>query len=256
MSGRARVALALRLLLLTLTLAGGVGLGFVTQRNWHPGSGWVILMIIVTTCGSILDQAIRLVAKARAPKSREVREALSEALKRAIDLVSNHTGYDHRSIGLTVWRVRGWPGFKYLDRAHTERWFDYPPPSGIRWTAGKGLIGSCWAEKHEQHGDLVALAKRYPHGNGLTQERYLKLKAKDQHMGLSFEEFGEMIGKYGEVFVVPMTTGKGKFLGCVAVDIPVEQCNAATVATKFQTDEVRQVLSAAAVAARRVLKKT
>lgn len=85
--------------------------------------------------------------------------------------------------------------------------------------SGEGpVIGVCWQDASLCHRDLRQLAKKYGQ-NGrkqthaqITREEFDALPAEEK-MGLRFEDFRRIIGKYAEVLAVPMYDRNEKLIG-------------------------------------------
>ena len=73
---------------------------------------------------------------------------------------------------------------------------------GIRWTRGKGAIGRCWATNSPQYIDVDCHFAQYA---GYDADRWSTL-SEDERIGLSFEDFQQLEGKYGTVAAMPITS--------------------------------------------------
>lgn len=58
-------------------------------------------------------------------------------------LVERETDLPRECIGVHVWKIRGFRGFRRLERRATFVPIDRPPTS-ITWRKGKGVLGQCW----------------------------------------------------------------------------------------------------------------
>lgn len=92
----------------------------------------------------------------------------------------------------------------------------YVPPSGIRWTKGKGVIGKCWALGKDVGRNLAA---EFGGLAGIQKDDWEAMPA-DFREGLTFEEFERTWDLIGCVVAVPIAAPSGAYLGCVSVDAP------------------------------------
>jgi len=208
-------------------LAAGGTAGTAAQQadKWDGRPGLILWACICVPGGVAVADQVRLMYNERKAGPRAARqEAIDIALVDALLQVSDLTGYNKWGVGVTAWGVkrRGFRRTPVLERLGRRRFTDRPAPSNITWTKGKGIIGLCWEREAEVHKDLRGACARYPQGN-ITASRFAEI-TEDLRQGMSLEELQKMIGKYGEVLAVPMKDRNGSFIGCIAVDIPIDDC--------------------------------
>jgi hypothetical protein len=89
-----------------------------------------------------------------------------------------------------------------------------PPPSGIEWTVGKGLIGRCWETRSNVAVDLRDCFHNYL---GASRSEWDQLDAQTR-FGLGFDEFSKTKDSFGWVAAAPILDKQGGYLGCVSLD--------------------------------------
>lgn len=126
-------------------------------------------------------------------------------------------GVQPESLGLQAYVVRTRltpPISKHLWRLETVRLGPEPPRSGIRWTAGKGVIGRCW-----KTGEVVLLNAEEAYGPYLDGSRDMWDAAEiKERLALSYEEFQVVGPRYSAVAAVPVRVG-GMVRGCIVADV-------------------------------------
>ncbi|MCU1668060.1 MAG: hypothetical protein JWP40_987 [Blastococcus sp.] len=238
-------------------LAVGGASGAATQQAglWNGHPHWALWTCIGLPATVAVGEQVRLIrAETRRGPLAQRQEAIDRALNDAVLQISDLTNYSKWGVGVSAWEVRraGRNRPERLERFGRRRFTDRPTPSEITWTRGKGVIGTCWQEQDEVHRDLRAACTRYPNGS-VTPEKFKSVRP-DLKLGMTLEEFRMMIGKYGEVLAVPIKNRNGKFLGCVAVDVPIEYCVLPTAGTaQLERVQVKQVAAATAAILGRIL---
>lgn len=151
---------------------------------------------------------------------REDRRKNAVGTARAV-LLAVHvaTGVPASDLGVSIFLIKG-RFLPRLRRMHSERLLGTPAPSPIVWTRGKGIIGICWnrGDTRAMCVDLRTLSRRYQ-SEAPTPEEFPTLQATGLTMGLTCDEFGTMINKYGEVLAVRIVENSGRTLGVLAVDV-------------------------------------
>lgn len=221
-----RASVAVRSIAAVLAAGGTAGTAAQQAGKWSGSPSWVLWSCIAVPGAVAITEQVRLIrAERKAIPSAKRQEAVERALVGALLEISDVTDYNKWGIGVTAWVVRrhGLWRTPRLERLARRRFTDRPPPSKITWTKGKGIIGLCWELEAEVHRDLRKACEKYPDGN-ITPERF-DATGGDLRQGMSLEEFRTMIGRYGEVLAVPMKDKNGVFLGCVAVDVPIDYCD-------------------------------
>lgn len=223
-----------------LFLVGAINLGcalvlglsrYNRPQGFWDDKGWLIVPALVVTGLTPMLQAWLIERGERRKAKRLQREHdIREVLVSALVYVAERTGLESTRIGIHAFRLgrhlRWQRRFPWLRRTFEHdavawvRLSSNPPPSGIRWTEGKGIIGKCWAGLKNE---VLDLRKHFgPHMNA-TREQWEQLTT-EQRLGLSFEEFTRTKGYFGVVGAAPIIGGSnpGAYLGCVSIDTPYD----------------------------------
>jgi len=149
-----------------------------------------------------------------------------------------------RLFGLSAYAVRRpFPRFwnPHQARLARVRLANFPPPSTIVWTRGKGFLGECWAKQDrviDRH-----IPTRYKDYLGCDEARWLSAPP-EMRVGLSFREWEGTQQRYKYIRVAPILTPSGdryRYVGCVSLDTGDDQSS-----QKLGTDQVRELLLDAA----------
>lgn len=187
---------------------------------------WVLAPLVIAVGGTALEGIVKLLGLSqhhlRRDQVDDVRGALSQL---AID-VKETTKLPLEHVGASVWLVRSFPPWlwsKRLDRIVRFRISDYPPPSDIDWTPGKGTIGRCWKEARPKHQSWRELIRKY--GSDPTEGQWAEMEEQGEvaRAGLSMADFKALFGKYSEVYAYPIQDRRGSaVIGVVSIDIPID----------------------------------
>jgi hypothetical protein len=247
-------------------VAAAAAAGFVSLtalKQIYPPTWAQLLAVAIVASVAIGDQIRGIWVNARRPRRNEFAAALDRALTVAVLDVSDATCYDKRRIGVSAWQVRNGMSrcklgmFTYprrLERLHRvgrQRFTDYPQPSSIIWTKRKGVIGLCWQQEGFVHRDLREVVKLHG-GDKFNPASYEEI-SPTLRMGMDKREFHMMIGKYGEVAAMPIMDVQGRFLGCIAVDIPVDACDGGEA--RLSRESAKEVTAATAQVVGGMLKR-
>lgn len=202
--------------------AAAIAGGYLIWVQLYPADkhgGLHLAAIIVVTAvalGSALARPLRIHTLDRADRQRDkVADALRMLPWAAHDLTDGEVPV--RPLGASAWLIVLTLRGQRLHRIARERINQTPGPSKIRWTKGKGVIGSCW--KTGKDACYHAEAFDTLHG-GDTRTDWDELD-HDTRMGLAFDEYVQVRGKYGTVIAVPLTDRRrDKIIGVVALDAP------------------------------------
>jgi hypothetical protein len=201
-----------------------------------------IVLVAVLAAGSTSAQAI---SQWRARRLGARREAADVVLDAAVWAVVDSTGIDYRDLGLAAYRVqRAWPTpwRSRLRRVHRVRAKRRPTASDVRWAPGKGVIGACVARAQVVAQDVGAdYAAVWP----CTREEWeTGVVPEEVRLGLGYEEFLDVQGKYDVVVATPVLDDSHpattRVSGCVALDGPAGSLD------RLSTDEVLALLDSAA----------
>jgi hypothetical protein len=135
-----------------------------------------------------------------------------------------------------------------LKRVKRFRLTGKPDPSGVEWTYGKGAIGRSWQRREpvwldafERYSEYVG---EFDHaGPTLTVaiDDYDTALPEKVRLGMTYDDFKRVAGRYGAVVVMPMLTEGGEWVGCVTLDVPW-----ADTYLEIATKDVRLALEGAA----------
>jgi hypothetical protein len=164
----------------------------------------------------------------RAVWDRHLLQTLGDVLGRCQLLTRQGTGsggsgrnpaeFRWPDLALHVWRVT-WvlqrrPPFLVheLLRIRTVRLGSLPALRPVRFYRGKGVVGSSWLRNDEVIEDNDARYRRVS-----SEDEWNKL-SHQQRDGLSYREF-LLVRDRGAILSSPIRDSKGRFIGCVSVDI-------------------------------------
>ena len=171
----------------------------------------------VTTIGGAWSEWRRRRQGAR----RELADlSLTAAAWAIVDQVGG--GLDFRDLGVAVYRVGRlwwWPFRLRLLRLHRVRASRRPTASHVDWRPGKGVIGTCVARGEVVAVDLAQMYRDLGHPTGAEWPSV----PEEIRLGLSYEEYLDVRGKYGVVIASPLIEDSGTsstIAGCVALDGP------------------------------------
>lgn len=219
---------------------------------WGDKGGLVVAALVWLAIWATAEPVFRAYRKHAEARSATLRQDLEQLLRAALVQIHELTGLKWTEIGVHVflvhtrWRFRSWP-WRYDVQRHTARvkMTQYPPPTGITWTKGKGVIGRCWDLKGSVAVDVRAAYQPYMNA---TREEWDRLPA-DVRFGLTFEEFTRTKGYAGAILATPILTEMGAaYLGCVSVDAPGDSIQA------LDSDQVFEVLQSVADATAALLR--
>jgi hypothetical protein len=195
-------------------------LALVNAKVWEGTDRqkfWAVVTIAAVAIGSSLARPIRIFVVGKQVKQSN---KIHTALRGLPWAINKQTGgrVPVPPLGASAWLIKGWGKRRYLKNIGRERVEDYPGPSSIKWTKGKGVLGKAWQEERAQIIDVGKIDAR--HGK-CSEEQWLKVR-DDTRMGLSYQEYCKIRGKYGTVVVAPMFDPRNsKVIGFVSLDAPV-----------------------------------
>jgi hypothetical protein len=209
-------------------------------RNF-TARGWAVVFagmaLAVTTAGLAAFNAW-------AARQEKLKSDAYAALLAAAAKIADAASVSVRQVGLSAYAVRRpiprlW--HPYQARLARVRLANFPPPSTIVWTRGKGFLGECWAKQDrviDRH-----IPTRYQDYLGCDETKWLSAPA-ELRVGLSFREWEGTQQRYKYIRVAPILTPRGdsyRYVGCVSLDTGDDQSS-----QKLGTDEVRELLLDAA----------
>jgi len=209
----------LRVSLVLTTSMSACLAGLIQIKVWRAEPGVASKVALLTLISALALSCWDLFHETqRKRRSERDRDAIAGA--RAV-LLSVHieTKVPASDVGVSVFVVKG-RLLPRLSRVHSERLLGVPAPSHIVWTKGKGVIGKCWAfgDTRDTVVDLRELARTYAR-RAPTAAEFESVVQTGLDLGLSHQEFSQMINKYGEVFAVCIKDQAGRPVGVLAADI-------------------------------------
>jgi hypothetical protein len=199
-----------------------------------------VVVSAVLATGSTVAGAVAEWRARRVGARREQADILLTATGWAI---VDQVGLDFRDLGLAAYRVeRIWwqPWSLRPRRVHRVRAKRRPVSSDIVWRPGKGVIGSCVAQRQVVESDFREL---YAELGDPTELEWATEVPDDVRLGLSYAEFLDVRDKYEVVVASPLIDDSGAratVRGCVALDGPAGSYD------RLTTDEVLGLLDSAA----------
>ncbi|TCM49391.1 hypothetical protein [Kribbella sp. VKM Ac-2568] len=196
----------------------------LTDAKWPPVKGVLTWTLVATAALVCIDSVLKARTEFRRPALNERRLAVHKPVLGMLVALSIVIDEKVTELGGNVYVVR--KGFvrsglrvgreARLHRIERVRLSDYPQPSSVRFARGKGAIGKCWDSNRPEHVDLFPRSRRWA-SKEITEEQWSKIPDGTK-CGFSRQEFIEVVGKYAEVFAMPIKGPTGDFIGCLAVD--------------------------------------
>lgn len=189
------------------------------NHDWwaHPRLQFagVILVGAVALGDGVLGAYRQVVGPAKERAQQDRRQALLSAL---VTINKIAPDVDLTELGLNAFMVRrdGWRRDEILQRVERYRLSDSPHPSKVRFTRGKGIIGTCWANQRPEYINWQPIAERYS-GRALTDQEFADIREVTR-AGFTRADFLSLVGKYAEIHAVPIVAEDGELLGVLALD--------------------------------------
>lgn len=251
-----------RLLLAAIAIAATAAIVLIDVGVWRAAPEGLIVVAAVTVgllAGS--EEAAKAIAMKKEKGEDTFTRNVYTALGAALVNVSSATGLGCEQLGLSCFLVPTWfrRVFPYRLRKFAVRWLlprwlaepvanraapalrrvvrlrlsGYPAESAIEWTRGKGVVGKCWRNRHDVEVNSYQLYKDLL---TCSREEWDNLHSNIT-LGLDYNEFKRIRGKYGAVVVSPIIFDDHEFVGCITLDTPFDDYWDAV-----WTDDVREVL--------------
>jgi hypothetical protein len=248
-------------ILAVLGFLGAVALG-LARLDWPKGF-WVgkdIVLVVsvgLAAFAPLVQKGAAEIGERRRRRELELAESVRAYLEPAFVMIVEGTKVEWAKAGVHAFLVsKYWvPRFE----RNPLRWFRgeqrragkvklsvFPPPSGIRWTERKGLIGRCWADRSAIVRDLRKDLGPY---NDADEATWNKLDVTTRY-SLTYSEFKRTKGNFGVVAAVPILDPKApaKYLGCVSFDTPTDCPNGLDMDAGAVMIKERLSLAAASIA--------
>lgn len=211
------------------TLAALVGVAVTALLSaraadvYHPSHRSLVALVVAATVIAAGSTLVSAVAELRDQRGQVLRDETSVLLATAAWTIHDNAGFDPRDLGLAVYLVRREllrPWRRRLSAQQRVRAARRPATSAVVWRPGKGVIGRCVSEGRDTgqdtDGDYVSLGQ-------VTRAQWDTTVQDSVRLGLSYDEFLEVRGKYGAVIATPIIRdgrGGSVAIGCVALDGP------------------------------------
>lgn len=234
-----RIALGWRI---ALVVAGIFATALLTGEEMDYFSPWdrstrfwiVVVVAAVTAVDNILAGFRTIQAAKRSQAEARVQKVLTVLLVQ----ISEASGVQIQDLGASVFvpRIRrvGWLPKKVLVRALRFRLDEHPQPSPVKWTKGKGAVGTCWETARTVHRDWHVQRTQYS-DPALAAQDFAGIPAELRD-GFGHKEFVAISDKYSEVLAVPVLSVEGSIVGVVSIDVAGRAGLAANI---LDTDEVK-----------------
>jgi hypothetical protein len=206
---------------------------------WRPRRDVVIGLIATAAVLAVGSSTAAAIGEYRRQRGEVRREDVAFLLTGAAWELFDLTAIDPRELGLAVYVVRRerllwWR--RRLVRLHRERAARRPTASDVVWRPGKGVIGTCVARGEDvgqdTDSDYRAVWDR-------TRAEWDTEVPDTIKLGLSYDEWLRVRGKYGAVIATPIIDDTGRetrVVGCVALD------GASGTFARLSAPDARQVL--------------
>lgn len=191
------------------------------KNFWQARGGWLLWAALVTAIAPSLQLLLsERTERARLQRERAFREILTGVFVGLIEKAE----MEWKTTGIQAFlvrrrlHVRHRPFAKVQDKIVRFRLASLPKDSGIPWTRGKGVIGKCWTTETPQFMDLRQV---FPSPAPRSQAEWDQLP-EDKTLNLEYSEYLRTKDHYGIVGAMPVTNRKGRYIGCVSLDLPVD----------------------------------
>jgi hypothetical protein len=212
--------------------AGATGIAFWVGAK-PDASVWRSHSWLLYGTGAVLAVNVLLPAVAKAwlqafppsamPRNRQLQRVVNGTYVTLLGLIKENSekrnlpAIDIKYLGLHAYRIRR----RFCRPAMLERVADLrffiPPPTGITWTKGKGVIGICWKRQQSAIGDTK---DGYEQAKTISNPNWKKAD-ETITFGLTRKEL-EKTKDYGVIAAQPMFDFKNRrsIVGCVAITAP------------------------------------
>jgi hypothetical protein len=181
---------------------------------WSPGHP-LVWALVVTAGAAAAGTLLVFLGFDRVLQRTGQDDEFVEACKGVWQLAVEDLDLPMDKVGVHVWTVKGFKGFRYLARRTT---FVIKPrrrtAHHIIWCKGKGAVGIAWAEDDGILANVENLEARAP-----SEELFCEIDRRER-FGLEWREF-KRSKHYRAVLAVPLRV-RGHVKGCLSVDIQVD----------------------------------
>jgi hypothetical protein len=217
-----RVSLAL------LGLAVAVLQGLDQTKIVHVSKWWELAGLVGVGLITFGDNTRALIQASSEAKRSEAKRKVFRDTVAALSTIAEKNSISIMHLGASVflikkkivwvgWRKGFWRRPEILDRWDRIRLSDHPQPSKVRWSLGKGAVGSAWKTGRAAHRDWKNINARWGSRSPTTQQ--FAGMAAHTRAGLEHAEFVALLGKYSETLAVPIMNDGGRVFGVLSVDV-------------------------------------
>lgn len=206
---------------LSLLIGAAIPLALRQAEVWKKPPEELVVLCLLTI--ALVGAGEPFVARMNERRRRVVADQM-EQLKQRMTLalvdIAHLVSLPCQDIGVHLYVVQH-PSPKRLRKPHLDRLLrvrlsSVPVSSDIRWSRGKGVVGSCWQQERDLAIDLHVLHE--PHY--ACDEHGWQALPPEVTLQMTFSDFERTRGKYGVVLATPMTRELGGVIGVVTVDGP------------------------------------
>lgn len=180
---------------------------------------WKLVLLVVTGAAVLIDSAWMAISEYRARGAKQRQDEMRVALLPVLRHIARNHSLDVTMLGASVYVVSGFWRWQRLKRLDRYRMSDLPQESVVNWVKGKGAIGRAWDRDEITHVDWYPIRARWGSGALLDERSWDRVPTSDR-LGFQFEEFRNIVDKYGEILAIPMIRNM-KTVGVCAIDVPI-----------------------------------
>lgn len=228
-SKRSVAKLVVRGILAILGLTVAVLQAFDQTKIVHLSRWWELSALIGVGAITFLDNTWAVVRASTDARRAEARRKVFRAVTTALSVIAETNATSIMHLGASVFLIKkrfvwsGWQraGFRceqVLVRWDRIRLSGHPQPTKVRWTVGKGAVGTAWEKGRAAHRSWQAINTKWAAGTP-TRDQFDRRVSAEAKCGLSYEEFVSLLGKYSETLAVPIMNENGNVYGILSVDV-------------------------------------
>jgi hypothetical protein len=197
-------------------LIGLARIRWPSELFWRDKEPWVVYAILFSGVVPLAQSGIAELGEKKRRTELEREDTVRSLLVPSLVYVVRHCNAPWDLTGLQAFLVTGFLWRKRQVRIAKLR-LASSPESGVVWKKGKGVIGRCW----ETRASLIENLDEAPFSNLATVSREnWSTVLPETCYGLTHADYQALGAKYGTVAVVPIMSSRGKYIGCVTLDMP------------------------------------
>lgn len=210
------------------------------NQDFRLSTEWTVVVMVALFVAGVIPPTIDGIGRLFQLRRGKLSKKGDQLVKSAFRQIADRCGLDWREIRVGAYLVRRTmrhPVCGIHVRIAQIRLTSHPRSSHVAWTKGKGVIGQCWVTRQPIAQDLSKSFRGLKNGD---EVKWMDADSS-QTMGFSYEEF-RSTKDYGAVVATPIVT-KGRYRGCMALDVPASM---AAEATTMKKNEILEILQFAA----------